>query len=107
MGRIPRRNDILVVFKSRQLGEVLGEGLPGDRQATAVDRPVLEQELEHRRRTANCVQIFHDVAATRFQIGQIWECDRSQPGSRQSFKLTPTGTCHRDEVKHRVGRSTR
>ena len=44
---------------------------PGHGEAVAVQQAGVEQRLEHRRRAADAVQVVHDVAAARLEVGQV------------------------------------
>ena len=65
-----RTQDLLARSQARQLGEILSQGLAGHGHAAAIDKACLEQEFQHRRNSADFVQVFHHVLTARFQIGQ-------------------------------------
>ncbi len=66
------RVDHLAVGRGRiEVGEVLGHGPAGDREAVAVQQPGFEQVPHHDRHAADAVEVDHVEPAVRLHVGDV------------------------------------
>ncbi|MCV7253114.1 hypothetical protein H7J86_13155 [Mycobacterium hackensackense] len=68
---VHRAQHLAVGVRRRDVGEVLGHGLAGDREAVTVQQPGIQQCLHHDGDTADLVDILHHVAAEGLDVGQV------------------------------------
>src|SRR5581483_9170532 len=66
-----RVDDLAVRVGRGDVGEVLRHGLPGYRHAVTVQEPRVEQGLHHDGDAADGVDVGHDVATERFDVGEV------------------------------------
>jgi len=64
-------DDLAVRVGRGNVVQVLGDGLAGDGERVAVQQARVEQRLHHDRDTAGGVDVGHDVAAERLDVGQM------------------------------------
>ena len=100
---IGRTHDVLlgVPFHARQ---ILRDRPPGDRHAVAVQVTVVEQRLHQKRHAASFEQILGDIAAARFQIGDIW-CPFEDLGDVKKVELDPAFMCDCWQMQAGIGRA--
>ena len=82
--------------------QVLRHGLSGHRQHVAVQQARIEQCLHDHRHAADAINVVHDVAAERFDVGQVrdFRADPVEVGQRQfDLGLMRDG----QQVQHGVG----
>ena len=102
---IKRMKHVLPVCKTRQVGQVLGNRPAGDCHAVTSEQALLQQVFHHGRGTTHVVQVFHDVLAAWFQIGQERHpvADRLEIINGQRHLHSAR---HGDKVQHGIGRPT-
>ena len=84
--------------------EVFGDGLTGDRQAIAMQEPLIEQHLEQRLEAANADEVSHVIFAAGLEVGEHGDLTADALEVLEG-QFDAGGVGHRDEVKHRVRRA--
>src|SRR5690606_41090814 len=100
MPRPPRSTPFpyTTLFRSGELREVLGERLARHRQAVAVERAPVEQHLQHRRRAADRVEVFHDVLAARLEVGEQGRDRKSTRLNSSHVKISYAVFCLKKKI---------
>ena len=100
-----RAHDLLAGAQAGQVLHILRERLAGHGDAVAVQQPLFKQHLHHGRQAADGLQVFHDVRAAGFEIGQqrglVADLLEIVNGERHVHR-----TRHGNQMKHGVGRTT-
>ena len=109
--RVIERGDDFLTFRVRFEGrEILFEGLPGDREASAVEKACAEKLLHKRDDAADFDQLGHEEASARFEIrehrnpfsdaGEIVDCEfhtrRMRDGEQMEHRVCRAAQCDRD-----------
>ena len=86
------------------LFEVLGDRPAGHGHAVAVQEAVVEQRLHQQRHAASLEHVLGDIAAARFQVGDIG-CPLEDLGDVEQVELDAAFVGDRRQMQRRVGRA--
>ena len=103
-GRSRPMDDLAVGCRRVEVGQVLGDGLAGDREAVAVEQPRVEQVTQHDRHAADAIEVDHVEAAVRLHVRDVRDARRHLVEVVE-LELDTRFVGDRQQMQHRVRRS--